>query len=175
MDERHVAIRHRKEARGRERDRHDRKQRREQEGADDASEQKRDPTRALDHRAPPISAGFARRNNAAMSAPTIATSATLIAAPSPQSGLWNMRNQTSSAAMMLRPPPRIAGGTKKPRGKTKTMSAAPTTPEAVIGRNTRQKMRRREAPSPRAARSTRSSTDRMEEASGKTANGVRTC
>ena len=73
--------------------------------------------------------------------------------------------------MMLRPPPRIAGVTKKPSVKTKTISAAPITPEAVIGRNTDQKMRSREAPSPRAASSTRSSTDRMAEASGKAANG----
>src|ERR1700722_1472999 len=129
MDERQMAVRHREEARGRERDRHNRKQRREQESADEASEQKRDPARALDHREPPMSAGLARRNNAAMRTPTVATNATLIAAPSPQSGLWNMRNQTRSAAMRLRPPPRMAGVTKKPRVKTKTMSAAPTTPE----------------------------------------------
>src|SRR5271156_6687937 len=121
MDERQVAVRHGEKARGCERDRRNCKQWREQESADEASQQKRDPARTLDHREPPLSAGLARRNSAAMSVPTSATRATLIAAPTPQSGLWTIRSQTSSAAMMLRPPPRMAGVTKKPRVKTKTM------------------------------------------------------
>ncbi len=77
--------------------------------------------------------------------------------------------------MTLRPPPRIAGVTKKPSVNTKVMRAEPAMPDSVMGRNTLQKTRRRDAPSPWAASSTRSSTARMAEASGKTAKGISTC
>lgn len=64
---------------------------------------------------------------------------------------------------------------KNPMEKTNTRSAAPSTPGSVIGTKTRQKMRVRPAPMPRAAISTRSSRPRIAEAIGKTAKGIRKC
>ena len=77
--------------------------------------------------------------------------------------------------MTLRPPPRMAGVTKKPSAKTKTISAAPMMPGSVIGTNTDQKMRVRAGAEASRGKQHALVEARMADASGKTANGIRKC